>query len=235
MKRTILSLALALCSIACLAQFQLKSNGNYTLKFMDVSDPELLWNQFEEKDSKSVIEKNKLVLESRKDKQAVVSCAEFSLNPEEEDFFVEFIFKPSEIKDVPSFGIAFDYKNENNFSVISFGKKGYAYSVCEKGEYSVVKRGMYKLAPHKKNVSDEEYAPTLNKLLTDKKVFDVALVQSRGQFYLVVNDVEIARFKSIKITNPNMGFFTEGKSKLEAYAVLFSTISYEDDSEMMQE
>ena len=94
---------------------------------------------------------------------------------------------------------------------------------------------MYKLAPHKKDVSNEEYTPMLDKMLADKKVFDVALIQSRGQLYLVVNDVEIARFKNIKITNPNMGFYTRDKSKLEAFAVLFSVISYEDESEMMQE
>lgn len=224
-------MALALCSIACLAQFQLKSNGNYTLKFMDISDPELLWNLFEEKDTKSVIEKNKLVLESKKDKQAVVSCAEFSLNPEEEDFFIEFIFKPSELKDVPSFGIAFDYENENSFSAILFGKKGYAYGICEKGVFSIIKRGMYKLASRKKEVSDEEYATALNEILKDKKMFDVSLVQSRGRLYFLVNDVEIAGFNNVKITNPNMGFVVEGKQKIEAYAILFSTISYEDEDE----
>ncbi len=229
MNRIITTLALAICSLTAFAQFQLKINGEYTLKFMDISDPELLWNQFEEKGTKSVIEKGRLILESKKDQQPVISCAEFLFNPEEEDFFAEFIFKPSEIKDRPSFGIVFDYKNEKNFSVITFGKKGYIYTTCEKGEYSIVKRGIYKLAPRKKKISDEEYTSALNSILKDKNVFDVSLVQAKGQLYLVINDVEIARFKGVRITNPNMGFLIDGKSKLEAYAVLFSTISYEEE------
>lgn len=231
MNRIITSWAFVLCSIASYAQFQLKTNGEYSLKFMEVADPELQWNLYEEKDAKSVLDKQKLILESKKEKQTVVSCSEFSLNPEEEDFFAEFIFKPSELKDVPSFGIAFDYENENSFSAILFGKKGYAYGICEKGEFSIIKRGMYKLASRKKEVSDEEYATMLNEILKDKKMFDVSIVQSRGRLYLLVNDVEIAGFNNVKITSPNMGFVVEGKQKIEAYAILFSTISYEDEDE----
>lgn len=231
MNRIITSWAFVLCSIASYAQFQLKTNGEYSLKFMEVADPELQWNLYEEKEAKCVLDKQKLILESKKEKQTVVSCSEFSLNPEEEDFFAEFIFKPSELKDVPSFGIAFDYENENSFSAILFGKKGYAYGICEKGEFSIIKRGMYKLASRKKEVSDEEYATALNEILKDKKMFDVSLVQSRGRLYFLVNDVEIAGFNNVKITNPNMGFVVEGKQKIEAYAILFSTISYEDEDE----
>lgn len=235
MNRIITSWAFVLCSIASYAQFQLKTNGEYSLKFMEVADPELQWNLYEGKEAKCVLDKQKLILESKKEKQTVVSCSEFSLNPENEDFFTEFVFKPSETKDTPSFGIAFDYKNENNFSAILFGKKGYTYTICEKGEYSIVKRGIYKLAPRKKKVSDEEYTSSLNDLLKDNKTFDVCLVQSRGRLYLVVNDVEIAQLKNIRITNPNMGFVVEGKQKIEAYAILFSTISYEDEESMTQE
>lgn len=231
MNRIITSWAFVLCSIASYAQFQLKTNGEYSLKFMEVGDPELQWNVYEEKKAQCVLKKQKLIIESKEDKRIVVSCAEFSLNPEEEDFFVEFIFKPSELKDVPSFGIAFDYENENSFSAILFGKKGYAYGICEKGEFSIIKRGMYKLASRKKEVSDEEFATALNEILKDKKMFDVSLVQSRGRLYFLVNDVEIAGFNNVKITNPNMGFVVEGKQKIEAYAILFSTISYEDEDE----
>lgn len=230
MRRTILSIVLAGCALMSAAQIELKG-GEFDLKYVAVSDPEYLWTQYEEKDEKVVLDRNVLRLESKQDGLSVISCAEFMFNPEEEDFIFEFVFKPSEVNDKKPFGIVFDYKNESNYSLITFSKKGYMYSVCEKGELSVVKRGMYKLAPRKKQFGEEEYAAELQSILKDKNVYDITLVQQQGKLILHVNDVEVVSMKNIKITNPNMGFYIGSKMKLDAYCVLYSSILYANEEE----
>lgn len=229
MRRLILLIILATYTLVLVAQ--IKTHGTYNLKYVPVADPEYLWTQYEEKNEKVILDKNVLRLESKQDGKSVLSCAEFFLNTETEDFIFEFIFKPSEVNDKNNFGIVLDYKNEKNYSLITFNKKGYMYSICEKGELSAVKRGMYKLSPRKKTFEDEEYAVELQKILKDKNVYDITLIQQQGKLILLVNDVEIMSMKNIKITNPNMGFYVGSKMKLDAYCVLYSTISYDDNNE----
>ena len=227
MNRIILLVVLAVSSLMASAQF--KINGKYELKYAPVNDPEYFWTQYKEKKSSVTVDKNKLQLESKEDGLSVVSCAEFEINPETEDFVFEYIFKPSEVDDKKPFGIVFDYKNENNYSLITFSKKGFIYQVCEKGEFSMVKRGTYKLSSNKKVFKDEEYAGDLKSILKDRDVFDVTIIKQQGKFFLLVNDVEIAAFKNIKITNPDMGFYIGAKMKLDAYCVLYSSIYYGDE------
>lgn len=227
MRRLILSLVLAVSALVSIAQINI--HGTYELKYVPIADPEYLWTQYEEKNEKVILDKNVLRLEAKQEGLKVISCAEFFLNTETEDFIFEFVFKPSEVNDKNNFGIVFDYKNENNFSLITFNKKGYMYSTCEKGELSVVKRGVYKLSPRKKIIADEEYAEELRAILKNKNVYDVTLVQQQGKLFLLVNDVEIMSLKNVKITSPNMGFYVGSKMKLDAYCVLYSTISYDDD------
>lgn len=230
MNRIIITLTFSFFSIFAFAQFQLKSNGAYSMKYMSVSDPDLYWSQFDDKGNKAILGDNMLLVESKKEEQAI-SCAEFFFNPAEDDFIAEFLFQPSGVKDDKSFGIVFDYKNEKNFSLVSFTKKGFIYQVCEKGDFSIIRRGMYKLVPRKKKIETAENANLLNAILSNNKVFDVTIIKEQGQLYLLLNDVEIARLKNVKIASPNMGFFVENKMKITAYAVGFTTISHNDDSQ----
>lgn len=230
MNRIVLSIVLAVFSL--MASAQLKITGEYELKYAPVNDPEYFWTQFKEKKASVVVDKDKLRLESKKEGLSVVSCAEFDINTEEEDFIFEYVFKPSEVDDNKPFGIVFDYKNENNYSLITFAEKGFMYQVCEKGEFSVVKRGTYKMSSRKKDFQDEEYSSELKSILKDKDVFDVTIVKQQGKFYLLVNDLEVARFKNVNITSSNMGFYIGTEMKLDAYCVLFSSIYYGDEDEV---
>ncbi len=230
MNRIVLSIVLAVFSL--MASAQLKITGEYELKYAPVNDPEYFWTQFKEKKASVVVDKDKLRLESKKEGLSVVSCAEFDINTEAEDFIFEYVFKPSEVDDNKPFGIVFDYKNENNYSLITFAEKGFMYQVCEKGEFSVVKRGTYKMSSRKKDFQDEEYSSELKSILKDKDVFDVTIVKQQGKFYLLVNDLEVARFKNVNITSSNMGFYIGTEMKLDAYCVLFSSIYYGDEDEV---
>ena len=224
MNRIILTFILSVVSLMVSAQYS--SKGTYELQYVPTNDPQYLWSQFKEKKTSAVIDKEKLRLESKQEEQSVISYAEFDFNPETQDFIFEYVFKPSEINDEMPFGIIFDLKNEDNYSLITFAKKSFLYQVCEKGEFSVVKRGTYKRSSNKRLFEDEEYKEELKAILKDKDVFDVTIVKEQGKLILLVNNVEIASFKNVNITYPNMGFYIGSKMKLDAYCVLFSPIYY---------
>lgn len=231
MNRIILTFVLTVVSLMVSAQYN--SKGSYELKYVPTIDPQYYWTQFKEKKASVVVDKHKLQLESKEEGKSVITYAEFDFNPETQDFIFEYVFKPSELDDDMPFGIVFDLKNEDNYSLITFSKKGFLYQVCEKGEFSIVRRGTYKRASNKRLFEDEEYAEELKSILKDKDMFDVTIVKEQGKFFLLVNNVEIATFKNIKISNPNMGFYIGTKMKLDAYCVLYSPIYYgeEDYSE----
>lgn len=225
------------------ASAEVKTDGEYSLKFVGVDDPSYMWTQLDEKYGKAVLKNNKLMLESKNDKMPVISCTEFLVNPKEEDFIAEFVFKPLDWDDKKTIGIVFDYKNERNYSLITLSKKNFVYQVCEKGEMSVVKRGVYKLVGRKKismkdivseyeksDVNDNENAALLA-FLSDKNVLDVKLVKEHGILSLLINDVEMAQFRNVDMQYPAMGFYVGPKTKMEAYGISFSTISYEKDDE----
>lgn len=227
MNRIILTIAFAVVSTLVSAQYN--SKGSYKLQYVPTNDPQYFWTQFEEKKTRVVIDENKLRLESKEEGKSVITYAEFDFKPETQDFIFEYVFKPSELNDKKPFGIVFDLKNEDNYSLITFSKKGFLYQVCERGVFSIVKRGSYKRSSNKRFFEDEEYAEELKSFLKDKNMFDVTIVKEQGKIFLLVNNVEIATFKNIKITYPNMGFYIGTKMKLDAYCVLYSPIYYGEE------
>lgn len=235
-----------ICLAAALAMpLTCGARGHYLLKYFPVSDTELEWTQFDEKDGKAIIDKEVLKLESKHKEKFTVSCADFQLRPQDEDFIADFIFKPENVNDDNPFGIVFDFKNDRNYSLITFGKKNYTLYTCEKGELAVAKRGIYKLISRgkedirfSKNLTDDstpdstdDYASMLSSLLKDKKVWEVTLMKERGFLVIFINGIEIARFSNLTLTNPGMGFYAGPKTKLEAYGVRYSPISYDNEEE----
>lgn len=229
MNRIFLAIVLAVFSMMASAQFE--SKGEYKLKYVPTNDPQYFWDQYEVKKAKVVVDKDKLTLESKQEGLRVITHAEFDFNPGTQDFIFEYVFKPSDLDDEKPFGIVFDFNNEDNYSLITFSEKGFVYQVCEKGEFSIVKRGTYKRSSNKRLFEGEEYASELKSILKDKDMFDVTIVKEQGKFYLLVNNVEIAVFRNIKIENPNFGFYIGTKMKLDAYCVLYSTIYHGDDDD----
>lgn len=223
MTRYLLMLILAVSYLCASADFPIQ--GTYSMQFVSVDDPSAMWTQYEEKNAKALLRKNILLLESKNDGTSVVSCTEFPLNPKDEDFVAEFIFQPLEWGEDKSVGIVFDYKNERNYSLISLSKKSFLYQTCEKGEFSVIKRGVYKLVGRKFQKSSP--IP----FLADKNVYDVKLIKQHGTMYLLINDVEMARFKNIEINEPSMGFYAGPRSKLAAFGISYSVVSYDENEE----
>lgn len=167
-----------------------------SVALMDCNDPELEWNQADEKTHKVLVTKKGLELESKKDDICAFSTCEISkFNPEIEDFIVRFVLEPNDISDDKTFGVIFDYKSKKNYKSIIFKKKKFELNEVVNGVEDTMKENIYKLKNKKKSL-------------------EVDLVRYEGKLYVFVNGLEIFKTASPQITNSSFGFIVGPKNKM---------------------
>lgn len=177
---------------------------------VSVSDPQLEWSQYDEKEARAILTSKGLEIESKKDGRFAYSICELPMNMDVDDFRVDFVMTPSNIDDKHLFGFVFDFENENNFSAVLLGKKNFQIVRFEKGEGSVVHKGMYKL--------------------NSKKNIPLALERRGDKIAVAVNDLPLTFRKYKKIENPVFGFIIMDKGKLTGNTIAW-TINRKGDSE----
>lgn len=178
---------------------------------VSVSDPQLEWSQYEEKDGKAILTGKGLLLECKKDGFAAFSVCELPLNLDVDDFRVDFTLTPESIDDNHPYGVIFDFGNNKNYNAVVFGKKNYQILNVEKGETSVVYKGMYKLK-NKKNIV-------------------VSLERVGDRIEVAVESLPLTARKLRKMENPSFGFIVMNKGKLTGHSIAWTIDRNESSDE----
>lgn len=180
------------------------------LEFTPVSDPELDWSQYEEKQIKAVLGKKGLELESKEDGMACISVCELPINMQSEDFVVALKMTPESVDDKKPFGIVYDYKNDANYKMLLILKKGFQLIECEKGECSVIKKGMYK---------------------GKDKEFILSITRNKNKLYFGINGINLTSQLNSNLEYPVFGFVIASKGKLIGKSLAFKKISPKETEE----
>lgn len=180
------------------------------LEYTPVSDPEFDWSQYEEKQIKAVLGKKGLELESKAEGMPCLSVCELPINMKSEDFVVALKMSPESVDDKKPFGIVYDYKNDANYKMLLILKKGFQLLECEKGEISVVKKGMYK---------------------GKDKEFTLSITRNKNKLYFGINGINLTSQLNSNLEYPVFGFVIASKGKLIGKSLAFKKISPKETEE----
>jgi len=180
------------------------------LEYIPASDPELDWSQFEEKQTKAVLGKKGLELESKSNDVACASVCELPINMASDDFIVALKMVPESVDDKKPFGIVYDYKNDANYKMLLVLKKGFQIIECEKGDCFVVKKGLYK---------------------GKGKEFTISITRNKNKLHFGINGINLTAQLNSKLEYPVFGFVIASKGKLVGKSLAYKKISPKDKEE----
>ena len=174
------------------------------LEFTPAADPELDWSQFDEKQIKAILGKKGLVLESKVEEMPCLSVCELPINMKTDDFIVALKMLPESVDDDKPFGIVYDYRNDANYKMLLILKKSFQLVECDKGETSVVKKGMYK---------------------GKDKEFTLSLTRNKNKLYFGINGIDLTSQLNSNLEYPSFGFVIASKGKLTGKSLAYKRIS----------
>lgn len=173
-----------------------------------MSDPAYEWSQFKNKSGKVELTEMGLSMESKTDKEAIVSQAEFSFSPEDNPFNFGLYFLNTKAEEKTSVGIIFDFQNNNNYKAFIVNKKEFVYYVVEKGESSIIKQGLVK---------------------PGKFIESLDFKRQGSKIDVLLNGVEVTTLTRITLENPVMGVIISGKMKANVIGFHFDVPISETD------
>lgn len=180
------------------------------LEFTPVSDPEFDWSQYQEKQIKAILGKKGLELESKEDGKTCISVCELPINMQTEDFIVALKMTPETVDDKKPFGIVYDYKNDANYKMLLILKKGYQLVDCEKGELSIIKKGLYK---------------------GKDKEFTLSITRNKNKLLFGINGINLTSQLNSNLEYPVFGFVIASKGKLTGTSLAYKKISPKETEE----
>lgn len=201
----LLALLLAIVCFGC-SHMTAQNIMNYDvreLEYIPVSDPELDWSQYDEKQIKAILGKKGLELESKVEGVPCLSVCELPINMKSEDFIVALKMSPESVDDKKPFGIIYDYKNDANYKMLLILKKGFQMIECEKGECSVIKKGVYK---------------------GKDKEFTISLTRNKNKLYFGINGINLTSQLNSNLEYPVFGFVIATKGKLVGKSLAFKKV-----------
>lgn len=207
-----LSLLIAILGFGYL-QMNAQNIMNYDvreLEYIPVSDPELDWSQFDEKQIKAILGNKGLELESKVEGMSCFSVCELPINMQSEDFVVALKMLPESVDDKKPFGIVYDYKNDANYKMLLILKRGFQLIECEKGELSVIKKGMYK---------------------GKGKEFTLSIARNKNKLYFGINGINLTSQLNSNLEYPVFGFVIASKGKLVGKSLAFKKTSPKETEE----
>lgn len=215
MKKIFITFITAFVWSGCFAQFA-KSLENTTgdktssvgdgeeLEFISMTDPEFEWMQYDEKNSKAILKKDCIELESKKNDVNAVTYCEFPINTEANDFVVSFNMKPDALDDDKPFGIVYDVENDNTYKAIILKKKAYQIISVNDGNISVLRKGLFK---------------------AKSKEFNITMQMKYKKLTFYVNGLPMTTIKNSVVKNPIFGFLTMNKGKLTCKSFAYKVIN----------
>lgn len=184
------------------------------VEMVSMADPEYEWMQYDEKDSKAMLKKQGLELESKKDDSLCATYCEMPFNTEDNDFVVIFDMKPESVDDKKPFGIIYDVENDVTYKAMVLTKKGYQVLSVADGKVSVLRKGMYK---------------------AKSKDFSLAMYMKKGKLTFFVNGLPMCTMKNAVIKNPQFGFVVGNKGKMECKQFGYKVLERDTTSEETDE
>lgn len=196
-------------------------------KAASVNDPSYEWTQYEEGDISATLTKNNtLELVNKNGVVGAISIMELPFSIDDEDFVVNLVMGKTEIKNDKNFGVIFNYKNDKNFAMLRFGEKQISLIECERGEYAVVKRSIYKVNSFYNDLihSDLEYKADKNNLV-------ITIERKNGKLMFYLNGLYLCSLKNYKFEYPTFGFVAFGKNKLNIYGLEYAKSEAQETEE----
>lgn len=181
-------------------------------KVFSCTDPELDWQQYDEKTGKALVTKKGLELESKKEDYYCLTFAELPINVEDDNFTVGFQMIPGDISDDKPFGIVFNYGDESDYYMLLILKNSLKVMNVKDGKMSVVKKGIYK----RKNKS---------------KMMTVTMTRDYNKLAFAIDGLEMMKIKCPKLEYPNFGFAVAPKAKMICINIAYQIEERKDTEE----
>lgn len=164
------------------------------------SDINYEWSQFKTKTGSSLILKNSLVLESKKEDQRVLSVVELPANTENDTFIYGASFCGPKLNESTKLGIIFDYSDNRNYKGIAINKTQFFYFITKDGIISDIKTGLIK---------------------NQGTNYNLVMSKTGDKIRFIFNGIEFAKINKVSIKNPFFGVFLEGKGKTEIPSFIY--------------
>ena len=178
--------------------------------FSYINDPAYEWSQFDNKFGKVVMTHEGLLIDSKSKNSAIITTAEFPLNPEDGAFEYGLFFTKTTAENGKYIGIVFDYESNKNYKAIVFSKKDYIFYEVEKGEQSVIKQGLVK---------------------PGKLITSLFIKYEGSKLEVLLNGLEVTTINRVSISSSQLGIIVSGKTKAQCEAFYFYIPESENDSE----
>lgn len=209
MKNIAITLFLSLAAALPLTAQDLETDGNDGARVFDFEENIAEWNEYAEKKTSAAIGGGCLLLESKKEDTYAESAAPFPLRVDE-DFTVTFRMSVPKIDDKHCVGVLFDYEDEENYRRFVFDRNHYYYYVRRNGgKPRKVKQGSLK---------NRVKFPTRAK----NPVTTVTLRRKGDKLEFYINNMDVFVLRELNkndLAHASLGFYTDGKSRLQALSV----------------
>lgn len=180
---------------------------NYTF-----GDGKLDWNEYSERHKSVVIDGDKLVISCKKEKEDVLAVARLSFQPRK-NFKLDYAMTVPKLDEENMFGVLFNYQDDDNYNGILFNRKKFYFVTRENGVTYKEKSGDIKFKG-KKDVD-----------------VNVSLIRVGNKLHIEVNNMAVYERIGVKMRHPFCGFYTSGKSSLQANSIGFEQMTRDDEDE----